>query len=114
MMARKKTAAKAAHTSMRLHDAVKAILIGHAKQSGWSEAKVANLLIELGDYALRGEYAPVKAGAALLDAAGNTHRLRTKSDAAIREAAAEERKAAGKLRGTPPAQVTPEQLKGGA
>lgn len=95
---------------MRLNPDAKAVLLSISKVTGWSEAKVANLLIVAGADAVDGKSDAAKKTGVLVDAAVAAHKVNVKADALKAEANASVRKAAAALKPSQPVKVTAKAL----
>lgn len=110
-MGKRKSKVVSSHTSMRLLPEVKAVLLTFAKDTGWSEAKVANLLVTAGAEAIAGNTSHAGKARAVVDAAAAAHKINVKADAQKAEANAAARKAAAILKPATPAKVAAKDLK---
>lgn len=110
-MGKRKSKVVSSHTSMRLLPEVKAVLLQHAKETGWSEAKVANLLVTAGAEAIAGNGSHAGKARSVIEAAAAAHKINVKADAQKAEANAAARKAAAVLKPASPARVTAKELK---
>jgi predicted DNA-binding protein len=109
-MGKKKSGIVSSHTSMRLTPVVKTILLKLAKDTGWSEAKAANLLIEAGAESVEGRTLFGKNVDLLIKAAVEAHKVNVKADATKAAANAAVRKAAATLKPAAAAKVPAKSL----